>query len=85
MKFAFVFPGQGSQSVGMMQGYADSTAVRELLTLKGAIGVDRLKIVRPRGYAVKIFEVTGLGEHLPLVDDPADAPPVEATSRDAAG
>ena len=23
MKFAFVFPGQGSQSVGMMNGYAD--------------------------------------------------------------
>ena len=30
MKFAFVFPGQGSQSIGMMQGYADSKAVREV-------------------------------------------------------
>lgn len=29
MKFAFVFPGQGSQSVGMMQGYRDLPAVRE--------------------------------------------------------
>lgn len=29
MKFAFVFPGQGSQSVGMMKGYADFPAVRE--------------------------------------------------------
>lgn len=29
MKFAFVFPGQGSQSVGMMHGYADLPAVRE--------------------------------------------------------
>jgi len=28
MKFAFVFPGQGSQSVGMMQPFADSDAVR---------------------------------------------------------
>jgi [acyl-carrier-protein] S-malonyltransferase len=28
MKFAFVFPGQGSQSVAMMQGYADSAEVR---------------------------------------------------------
>lgn len=28
-KFAFVFPGQGSQSVGMMQGYADFPVVRE--------------------------------------------------------
>lgn len=29
VKFAFVFPGQGSQSVGMMQGYADFPVVRE--------------------------------------------------------
>ncbi|MFA5824759.1 MAG: ACP S-malonyltransferase [Gallionellaceae bacterium] len=28
-KFAFVFPGQGSQSRGMMNGYADFAAVRE--------------------------------------------------------
>ena len=29
MKLAFVFPGQGSQSVGMMSGYADLDAVRD--------------------------------------------------------
>ncbi|TFH11205.1 MAG: ACP S-malonyltransferase [Nitrosomonadales bacterium] len=29
MKFAFVFPGQGSQSVGMMKGYADFPIVHE--------------------------------------------------------
>jgi len=29
MKFAFVFPGQGSQSVGMMRGYADLPVVRK--------------------------------------------------------
>ena len=29
MKFAFVFPGQGSQSVGMMKGYNDFPIVRE--------------------------------------------------------
>ena len=29
MKFAFVFPGQGSQSVGMMRGYADMPVVRK--------------------------------------------------------
>jgi [acyl-carrier-protein] S-malonyltransferase len=29
MKFAFVFPGQGSQSVGMMKGYDGLPAVRE--------------------------------------------------------
>jgi [acyl-carrier-protein] S-malonyltransferase len=30
VKFAFVFPGQGSQSVGMMQPFADSAAAREV-------------------------------------------------------
>jgi len=30
MKFAFVFPGQGSQSAGMMQPFADSNTVREV-------------------------------------------------------
>lgn len=29
MKFAFLFPGQGSQSVGMMQGFGDSAVVRD--------------------------------------------------------
>ena len=31
-QFAFVFPGQGSQSRGMMNGYADFAAVRETFT-----------------------------------------------------
>jgi [acyl-carrier-protein] S-malonyltransferase len=31
-KFAFVFPGQGSQSRGMMNGYADFQAVRDTFT-----------------------------------------------------
>ncbi len=31
-KFAFVFPGQGSQSRGMMDGYADFSAVRDTFT-----------------------------------------------------
>ncbi len=31
-KFAFVFPGQGSQSRGMMNGYADYVAVRDTFT-----------------------------------------------------
>ncbi len=31
-KFAFVFPGQGSQSSGMMNGYADFSAVRDTFT-----------------------------------------------------
>lgn len=29
MKFAFVFPGQGSQSVGMMNGYTDHSIVKD--------------------------------------------------------
>jgi [acyl-carrier-protein] S-malonyltransferase len=29
MKFAFVFPGQGSQSVGMMAGYSDHVVIRQ--------------------------------------------------------
>ncbi|WP_028226880.1 ACP S-malonyltransferase [Paraburkholderia ferrariae] len=31
MKFAFVFPGQGSQAVGMLDAFADSAIVRETL------------------------------------------------------
>ncbi len=31
MRFALVFPGQGSQSVGMLQGYGESPEVREVL------------------------------------------------------
>ena len=29
MAFAFVFPGQGSQSVGMMQEYGDNAVIRD--------------------------------------------------------
>ena len=32
MKFAFLFPGQGSQSVGMMAGFADHPVVKETFT-----------------------------------------------------
>ncbi len=32
MKFAFVFPGQGSQSVGMLLPFAESKAVRDVVT-----------------------------------------------------
>ena len=30
-KFAFVFPGQGSQSIGMLNGFADNDAVRQTI------------------------------------------------------
>lgn len=36
MTLAFVFPGQGAQSVGMLDGYADHPAVKELLDTAGA-------------------------------------------------
>ena len=37
MKLAMVFPGQGSQSVGMMQAYGDNAAVREVLAEASAV------------------------------------------------
>jgi [acyl-carrier-protein] S-malonyltransferase len=41
MKFAFVFPGQGSQSVGMMQAWAARAEVRQTFTeASDALGMD---------------------------------------------
>src|SRR5476649_1317817 len=41
MKLAMVFPGQGSQSVGMMQAYGNIAAVREVLAeASEALGQD---------------------------------------------
>ena len=37
MKFAFLFPGQGSQSVGMMQGFGDAAVVRETFAEASAV------------------------------------------------
>lgn len=46
MKFAFVFPGQGSQSVGMMSPFADSRPVREVFTeASDVLGEDLWKLV----------------------------------------
>jgi [acyl-carrier-protein] S-malonyltransferase len=45
MKFALVFPGQGSQAVGMMQPFADSKAVREVFReASDALGQDLWKL-----------------------------------------
>ena len=45
-KFAFAFPGQGSQSVGMMQAFANSPAVRGVFTeASDALGEDLWKLV----------------------------------------
>ena len=37
MKFGMVFPGQGAQSVGMLDGYGDSAAVRDVVSAASAI------------------------------------------------
>lgn len=45
-KFAFVFPGQGSQSRGMMNGYADFAAVRDTFTeASDVLGQDLWQLV----------------------------------------
>ena len=46
MKFAFVFPGQGSQSVGMLDAWADNNAVRQTLEQAGAaLGQDLAALI----------------------------------------
>lgn len=40
-KFAFLFPGQGSQSVGMMNGFGDSTIIRDtFIEASDILGLD---------------------------------------------
>lgn len=46
MKFAFIFPGQGSQSVGMLQAFSESKAVRAVFTeASDALRQDLWKLV----------------------------------------
>jgi len=46
MKIAFVFPGQGSQSVGMLDGFAGNAAVQEVLVRGGeALGEDLARLI----------------------------------------
>ena len=46
MKFAFVFPGQGSQSVGMLNAFADHAVVRETVQqASDALGQDLAKLI----------------------------------------
>lgn len=45
--FAFVFPGQGSQSVGMLDGWGDHPVVREtLVEASSALGFDVARLIR---------------------------------------
>lgn len=47
MKFALVFPGQGSQSLGMMAAYGDHAVVRDtFIEASGALGRDLWQLVR---------------------------------------
>jgi len=46
MKFAFVFPGQGSQSVGMMAAYGEIAVIRDTFTeASDALGMDLWSLV----------------------------------------
>jgi [acyl-carrier-protein] S-malonyltransferase len=46
MKFAFVFPGQGSQAVGMLSAFADRSVVRETVQeASDALGQDLGKLI----------------------------------------
>lgn len=46
MKFAFVFPGQGSQSLGMLDIYSEIAVVRDTLTeANDALGEDLAKVI----------------------------------------
>lgn len=46
MKFAFVFPGQGSQAVGMLDAFGDSAIVRETLQeASDALGQDLAQLI----------------------------------------
>jgi len=46
MTFAFVFPGQGSQAVGMLDAFGDSPVVRETLQeASDALGQDLAKLI----------------------------------------
>jgi [acyl-carrier-protein] S-malonyltransferase len=45
--FAFVFPGQGSQTVGMLDGWGDNSAVRETLAEgSAALSEDMARLIR---------------------------------------
>lgn len=45
-KFAFVFPGQGSQSIGMLNGFADNAAVRDTVAeASDVLQIDLAKLI----------------------------------------
>lgn len=45
-KFAFVFPGQGSQAIGMLDGFADNTVVQDtIVEASDVLGMDIAKLI----------------------------------------
>ena len=45
-QFAFVFPGQGSQAIGMLNGFADNAVVQETIAeASDALQVDLAKLI----------------------------------------
>jgi [acyl-carrier-protein] S-malonyltransferase len=45
-KFAFVFPGQGSQAIGMLNGFVDNAVVRQTVAeASDAVGFDLAKLI----------------------------------------
>ena len=58
-KFAFFFPGQGSQSVGMMQGFADHAIVKQTFDEASAVlGVDFWKMATEANDEINLTENT---------------------------
>lgn len=54
MKIAFVFPGQGSQSVGMLNGFAGNAAVEDVVSRAGAALGDDLGKLMAEGPAEQL-------------------------------
>jgi len=71
MKLAFVFPGQGSQSVGMMRAFTDSAEVRAVFDeASSALGQDLWTLVEQ---GPKLFE-EDLPPSIPLEPRPTHVP-----------
>jgi [acyl-carrier-protein] S-malonyltransferase len=54
LKLAFVFPGQGSQSVGMLDAFADDAAAQDVLTRAGAALGQDLRALIAQGPAEEL-------------------------------
>jgi [acyl-carrier-protein] S-malonyltransferase len=63
-QFAFVFPGQGSQSVGMLDAWGDNPVVMDTLSeASDALGEDIAKLIREG-----LQRITGTDDQYPACD-----------------